>query len=288
LGNLDAIQAERNRLPLDVVQLDDGYQAQVGEWFETKPTFAHGLRWLADQIRARGQVPGLWLAPYIVRSGAQLLRQHPDWLLQRPDGRLANAGYNWFRWCYGLDPTQPAVREHLRRLITTAVREWSFPYLRLDFLFAAALPARRYDIGLTRADAMRQALGDLREAAGPDTFLFGCGCPLGSAVEIVDGMRINTDVAPDWHPQLFTPRLAPPPRREKDFVSARIAIRNTINRAPLLGRWWLKDPGCLLVRDRDTRLSEAEVRSLASVIALSGGILLVSDDMSRLRPERRR
>jgi hypothetical protein len=39
----------------------------------------------------------------------------------------------------------------------------------------------------------------------------------------------------------------------------------------------------LLVGDRDTRLSEAEVRP-ASVIALSGGMLLVSDDMSRLRP----
>jgi alpha-galactosidase len=105
LGNLDAIQVRRDRLPLDFVQLDGGYQAQVGDWFETKPTFAHGLRWLADQIRARGQVPGLWLAPYIVSSDAQLLRQHPAWFLRQPDGRLANAGYNWFRWCQALDPT---------------------------------------------------------------------------------------------------------------------------------------------------------------------------------------
>jgi alpha-galactosidase len=59
LGNLDAIQVRRDRLPLDFVQLDDGYQAQVGGWFETKPTFANGLRWLADQIRARAQMPGL-------------------------------------------------------------------------------------------------------------------------------------------------------------------------------------------------------------------------------------
>jgi alpha-galactosidase len=128
------------------------------------------------------------------------------------------------------------VREHVRRLITTAVREWGFPYLKLDFLYAAALPARRYDIGLTRAQAMRQAVGDLREAAGPDMFLLGCGCPLGSAVGIVDGTHINTDVAPDWHPQLFTPRLATLLRREKGFVSARNAIRNTINRAPLHAR----------------------------------------------------
>jgi alpha-galactosidase len=71
------------------VQVDDGFQAQVGDWFATKPTFPHGLRWLAEQVRARGQTPGLWLAPYMVRSVAQLLREHPDWFLRGPRGRHA-------------------------------------------------------------------------------------------------------------------------------------------------------------------------------------------------------
>jgi alpha-galactosidase len=288
LANLEAIAGERDRLPLDFVQLDDGFQAQVGDWFQTKPTFAHGLRWLAAEIRGRGHSPGLWLAPFMVRSDAQLLRDHPDWFLRDAGGRLVNAGFNWFRWCYGLDPTHPAVREHVRRLIATAVQDWGYDYLKLDFLYAAALPARRHDPSLTRAQAMRMALDDVRQAAGPDTFLLGCGCPLGSAVGVVDGMRISTDVAPEWHPQLFTPRLAQLVQRETDFAGVRNAIRNTINRAPLHRRWWLNDPDCLLVRDYDTHLTEAEVRSLATVIALSGGIFLTSDDMSRLRPERQR
>ena len=288
LANLEAIAAERERLPLDFVQLDDGFEAQVGDWFETKPTFARGLRWLAAEIRGRGQSPGLWLAPFMVRSDAQILRDHPDWFLRDASGRLVNAGLSWFRWCYGLDPTHPAVREHVRRLIATAVQEWGYDYLKLDFLYAAALPARRHDPSLTRAQAMRMALQDVREAAGPDTFLLGCGCPLGSAVGVVDGMRIGTDVAPDWHPSLFTPQLAPLLQREMDFMGVRNAIRNTINRAPLHRRWWLNDPDCLLVRDHDTRLTETEVRSLATVIALSGGIFLTSDDMSRLPPERQR
>jgi len=287
-GNLEAVVKERERLPLDFVQLDDGYQAQVGDWFETNGKFPHGLTWLAQHIRERGHTPGLWLAPYIVRSDARLLREHPNWFLRATWGRLANAGYNWFRWCYGLDPTHPEVREHIRRLINTAVNEWGFPYLKLDFLYAAALPAKRHDATLTRAQAMRLALGDIREAAGPDTFLLGCGCPLGPAVGIVDGMRVGTDVAPDWEPQLFTPMLAPLLKSETDFVSTRNAIRNTIARAPLHRRWWLNDPDCLLVRDNDTRLTEAEVRSLATVIALSGGMFLLSDDMTRLSVVRRR
>jgi alpha-galactosidase len=288
LANLDALVKERARLPLDFVQLDDGFQAQVGDWFETKPTFPHGLRWLSDRIRAKDLTPGLWLAPYIVRSDARLLRQHPEWCLRDARGRLASAGFNWGRWCYALDPTHPDVRAHVHRLIETAVQEWGFPYLKLDFLYAAALPAKRYDASLTRAQAMRQALSDIRAAAGPEVFLLGCGCPLGSAVGLVDGMRVSTDVAPDWDPTLLTPHLAPLLIREMDFVGVRNAIRNTINRAPLHRRWWLNDPDCLLVRDHDTNLTEAEVRSLATVIALTGGMFLVSDDMSRLRPERQR
>jgi alpha-galactosidase len=286
--NLEAIVQERERLPLEFVQLDDGYQAQVGDWFETNAKFPHGLKWLVEQIRARGQTPGLWLAPYMVRSDAKLLREHPEWFLRMPGGRLSNAGLNWFKWCYGLDPTHPGVREHTQRLISTAVREWGFPYLKLDFLYAAALPARRYAAHLTRAQAMRLALSDIRQAAGPEAFLLGCGCPLGSAIGLMDGMRISDDVAPNWEPHLVTPRLRPLVRRELTFVSTRNAIRNTINRAPFHRRWWLNDPDCLLVRDHDTRLNEAEVRSLATVIALSSGMFLVSDDMTRLNPGRHR
>lgn len=286
--NLAAIARERERLPLDFVQLDDGFQAQVGDWFETKPTFPHGLRWLSEQIRAHGSTPGLWLAPYIVRSDARLNAQHPDWFLRNRRGWRVNAGFNWFRWCYALDPTHPGVREHTRRLIETAVKTWGFPYLKLDFLYAAALPGRRYDPTLTRAQAMRLALQDIRDAAGPETFLLGCGCPLGPAIGLVDGMRISTDVAPNWNPEIFSPMLNRWLETELGFVSARNAVQNIISRAPLHRRWWLNDPDCLLVRDEATKLTEAEVRSLATVIALSGGMVLVSDDMTRLRPERYR
>lgn len=286
--NLTAIARERERLPLDFVQLDDGFQAQVGDWFETKPAFPRGLRWLSDQIRAHGSTPGLWLAPYIVRSDAQLNSQHPDWFLHNRRGWRVNAGFNWFRWCYALDPTHPGVREHTHRLIETAVNDWGFPYLKLDFLYAAALPGRRHDPTLTRAQAMRLALQDIRDAAGPETFLLGCGCPLGPAIGLVDGMRISTDVAPNWNPEMFSPILNRWLETELGFVSARNAVQNIISRAPLHRRWWLNDPDCLLVRDESTKLTEAEVRCLSTVIALSGGMLLVSDDMTRLRPERYR
>ena len=51
--------------------------------------------------------------------------------------------------------------------------------------------------------------------------------------------------------------------------------------------WWINDPECLLVRP-DSQLTLAEVRSLASAIALTGGSLLLSDDLSKLSGERLR
>ena len=55
---------------------------------------------------------------------------------------------------------------------------------------------------------------------------------------------------------------------------------------PLHRRWWINDPDCLLVRQEDTRLTPAEVQTLATVLALSGGSLIVSDDLPALAEER--
>jgi hypothetical protein len=38
---------------------------------------------------------------------------------------------------------------------------------------------------------MTLALQTLRDAAGEDVFIIGCGCPIGPGVGIVDGMRVS-------------------------------------------------------------------------------------------------
>ncbi len=289
LANLEAVAAGQQELPLTLFQLDDGYQADVGDWFERNDTFGpHQLGWLAGRIRAEGLTPGLWLAPFGVKPTARLGREHPDWLLRGAGGRPVNAGYVFDQWTHALDTTHPEVQHFLRRLIQSAVREWGFPYLKLDFLYMAALPGRRYDPHLTRAAALRGALALIREAAGPETFLLGCGCPLGSGIGAFDGMRISADVAPNWRPQYFGTSFYFAGERDT-MAAARNAIHNTLTRAPMHRRWWLNDPDCLLVRDlRQNALTLDEVTSLASVIALSGGMLLLSDDLTGLSRERRR
>ncbi len=310
IANLEWLRERREEMPLEVIQIDDGYEADVGDWDGTRPSFPSGMAALASRIRAEGFRPGIWLAPFIAKPTASLVREHPDWVLRHPSGRPVNAGYVWDTFARALDVTQPRVVEWACDLVRTSVREWGFEYLKLDFLYAGALAGRRHDPALTRAQALRRALEALRREVGDQVTLVGCGCPLGSGVGIFDAMRIGPDVAPRWRPayrgiETFF-------RAEPDFPSARNSVRNTITRAMLHRRWWVNDPDCLLLRSpvdamkppRDARswqdrppppsptpisggaLTEAEVQTLATAVALSAGSLIVSEHMPLLDPER--
>lgn len=282
-ANLDRVVALDSRLPLDLVQIDDGFEPQPGDWFDFRPTFPEGVAPLAAEIKAAGKTPGLWLAPFIVHPKSDLAKTHPDWLLRTPKGRRARAGFVWNSFPYGLDLTVPDALDYARRVIHTAAHKWGFPYLKLDFLYAAALECRYQDPTRTRAQVLRAGMEAVREAAGDDVFLLGCGLPLGSALGLVDAMRISPDVGESWRPRYFNIEFLF--KNEWRMPSARNAIQNSLTRAPLHRRWWINDPDCLLVRP-DSRLTLDEVQTLAAVIGLTGGSLLLSDDLPNLAEER--
>jgi alpha-galactosidase len=52
------------------------------------------------------------------------------------------------------------------------------------------------------------------------------------------------------------------------------------------GRWWTNDPDCVVIRATDTELSLAEVQAWMAVVALSGGMLFVGDDVSHVESDR--
>ena len=278
--NLQTAASLSNDLPLDLIQIDDGFERWVGDWFSFKPGFPEGVASLAKEIAEAGFTPGLWLAPFIVDPRSQLAAKHPDWLLRGRFNRPVNAGFGmWGNFATALDLTHPEALEYACQAVRTAAHQWGFPYLKLDFLYAAALPGRYRDPTQTRAQVMRRGLQALRQAAGDQVTLLGCGCPLGSAIGLVDLMRIGSDVSDRWLPayqgiESFF-------HHEPDYPSTRNAIQNALTRSPLHRRWWVNDPDAMLLRP-NVRLSQAEVQSLASVIALTGGSLLFSDDLPAL------
>jgi len=139
------------RVPLDVVQIDDGFQSMIGDWLTPAAGFPDGLAPLAREIRAEGCRPGLWLAPFIVSRRARLAREKPEWLVRDARGRPLTALWNpaWKgKRCYALDATHPGVEAWLEAL-GREVRALGFDYLKLDFLFAGALAGVRHDPGVS-------------------------------------------------------------------------------------------------------------------------------------------
>jgi len=289
VANLNTIDSIRETIPFKIVQLDDGYQSAWGDWTTCNAKFPHGLEQLSGSIKEKGYTPGLWLAPFVVDPRSKIAGQHPDWLVKDKRGKPMVSGFFYDFYGHALDLTQPVVLEHVRSLLDTIARKWGYGFVKTDFVYAGALPGVRQNRKMTRAQAFRKGMEAVRAGIGEETFLLGCGCPFGPAVGIVDAMRIGPDTAPNWTPFLWSVKWATPIiKSEKSIAALRNNIRHTLNLSTLHQRWWWNDPDCLMVRNYDTTLGDDEVISNLSLVGLSGGLMISSDDLTRLPAERQK
>ncbi len=262
---------------LGVVQIDDGYEAAVGDWLVPNQRWAHRMEEVVGEIRGAGLAAGIWTAPFLAGAGSTILAEHPDWLV-RSAGSLGplKAMFNpvaWGGWAYALDTTRGEVLDHIRSTFATLVAQ-GFDYHKVDFCYAAALPGFRHDGRFTRAQALQAGLRAVREGLGDDSFLVGCGCPFGPAVGLVDAMRVSPDVAPRW-----SPGFVRYPSYSDAAPAASNSVRASVLRAPLHRRVFMNDPDCLLLRPTDTHLNARQRDTLAAAVMGCGGFAMVSDDL---------
>jgi len=281
--NAHVLNKSKSKIGFNLCLVDDGYMTSWGDWTSLKPgKFVNegGMRVLADAIRSKGMQPGVWLAPFACDKNSKLAKDHPDWIIRNDSGRYANSA-NCGKFFYGLDATNPEVRKHVYDTIYRAVHEWGFDVLKLDFLYASCLAGNgKYDNTMSRAEAFYLGLRTIREAAGDETFIIGCGCPLGSAIGFVDGMRVSCDTGPTWLPEFPLPHWD-----NGTLPSLRGMLRNTLSRSVLGHRWWHNDPDCVLLGNT-TKHTDNEVISAASVVGMTGGMFLLSDDMEKVSDAR--
>jgi alpha-galactosidase len=280
MANLEFLAANREALPVEYVQIDDGYQSEIGDWLTPNEKFPHGMKWLADEIHACGYKAGLWLAPFLAGVKSRLFKEHPEWFVQYATGGPAVANLNWGQICHALDLTHPEALAWLETTFRTICDDWGYDYVKIDFIYAGGIDGIRRDANVTRAQAYRRGLEAIRDAVG-SRFVLACGNPMGPSIGLVEGARISPDVAPYWRSPVTAQSMS------LSVPSALNAIRATITRFWMHGRLWANDPDCLLVRETDTALAGDEVRALATVIGLSGGMVLDSDKLPKLSDERR-
>lgn len=225
--NLHAI--DDLEVDIDVVQIDDGYQAGIGDWLTLSARFS-SLRDAVARIRDRGRRAGIWVAPFLVGHRSALFGDHPDWLVGGAD-----AGWGWDQHLAALDVTAPGAEAYLREVFG-ALRDIGVDFLKLDFSYAGALAGTRTDPDLSGIGAYRRGLRIIREAAGADTYVLGCGAPMLPSVGLVDAMRVGPDIAP----------YVESPDGDQSQPSQHAAARGGRERAWQHGRFWVNDPDCLL------------------------------------------
>lgn len=275
LDNLSTFE----KFPIDLFQIDDGWQSAVGDWLSANKKFPNGLKKIADAIHAWGFKAGLWLAPFVCEQKSEIYRNRPNFLLRNKDGAPVRAGVNPL-WgglrrlsFFALDVRNPDVQTYLIRVLKTILHEWGFDLVKLDFLYAATLAPDR-----NRADEMWFAMDFLREHVG-QKWILACGVPLSSAMGRVDYCRIGADVSLSWD----TPLLARLGARER--LSTASSLRSTIYRRGLNGRAFWNDPDVFLLRFEKNSLTPFQRDTLTILNLIFGGIVLTSDNPQKYAPQ---
>jgi alpha-galactosidase len=280
LENARFFAKNRDTIPIDYIQIDDGWQKSRGNWLETNPQkYPHGMEWLAKKIKQLGIKPGIWVAPFLINEQTDIYQNHRDWLLRDTNGELMIMGSDYF-----LDTSHPEALKWLTECFKI-MKDWGYTYFKLDFMMVETCNnAQYYDKNITRVQAYRQGLTTIRKAIGDDAFILGGTALMTPNVGLINGSRVTTDVTPFWSLKGCTP----------ESPTIFNICRNMINRAYMHQKLWTNDPDCLIVRDAQQRgkykdipaLTLDETHMLASAMIMSGGALFLGDRMEMLSEER--
>lgn len=246
----DVLAASLAPFGFDYVQMDDGYQRDVGApeyWLNANEKFPSGLAALAGYIRKKGLKPGIWTNAAFAQG--EIAEANLPWFVLDERGRPARG--NWINLI--VDGSVPAAVDTLVRPIYRALRGQGWDYFKLDALrhlryegynAHAAHFARK---GVGRVEAFRAYVRAVREEVGRDAFLLACWGIRPELVGLVDGCRLGTD----------------------GFSFAGLAQYNSFNNVV-----WRNDPDHI-------ELSDQEAWRSSMVTSLTGSAFLLTD-----KPER--
>ncbi len=299
LEDLEALGKTENFIKLSyidqnkpvVFQIDDGWQQATGQWEINTERFPDGLKSVTDKIRAKGYVPGLWIAPFICDYRADFVQQHKDWLLRDKKGKPVPAGFN-FAWgarggkyqpakafnyfCWDL--SKPEVIDFIDGLMEKLVNQWGFGYIKLDFLFAGMLDGA-FTSGGAAFEHYKKAMEVLtrRKIAkdGSRVAYLGCGMPFEASYQYLPLSRIGTDTKEHWDSKDM---------KMLDFCgrpSAWINMKDTLGHAFWNGAVFCNDPDVIFVREENCSLNIEEKLTIALVNYIFAGQMMYSDDPAK-------
>jgi hypothetical protein len=255
----------------DVIQIDDGFQTinqhdpdswpkekPISEgWAECRPTFPHGMKWMAHYIKEKGLTPGIWMGCFLP------LQDPKDWLVQK-GGEPYRA-----KWVdYTIDGAVPEAVEERFRKTFRAFREQGWEYFKVDTIRHVLYDNYRMcpeyfaAKGESMEESFRKIYAGIRDEIGPDFYMLSCWGTIPEMVGIADGCRIGEDVGPDFPSVQRTVRFA-----------AQFGWTNNVV--------WRDDPDYMCIA-----LPIEQAKAWVSFVALSGMSTMISDPASAYDDER--
>ena len=140
IGTIPKLQ----ELGLKWTTLDAGWFDVRGDWLPRAGLGVDGIKKIVDAFHSAGLRITLWWIPIVVEDGqgidmldnhtyklADVVKEHPDWLMLDKDGKHARmtAGLA------GLCPAVSEVQEYYRELTKRFISDWGFDGHKLDFAF---------------------------------------------------------------------------------------------------------------------------------------------------------
>ena len=173
---------------------DCGWCNATGDWQPSRTLFPHGVKAVADMIRAQGMTPGVWFEFEVAGRDSRAFRKE-ELLLSRDGVPLTTKNRRFF------DLRKPEVQAYIQEKMCGFLREYGFGYLKIDY-------NDNYGMGCDGAESLGEAgrqvaecslawLGRLREQI-PDLVIENCSSG-GSRIEPLRMQKVSMCSFSDAH-----------------------------------------------------------------------------------------
>ena len=287
IKNADCINRKQEFYPvvpqgMEYVRIDLGWQKWYGCNENDTEKFPHGMKWMSEQIHARGLKSGICIVPFCVAIDAPITQSHPEYMLHDSEGNMIHVFDQVIdAEVVIFDASHPRTQEYIKSRIRQIVDDWEYDLVKVDLLSYVRGPDAHindisyHDNSLTSVEVYRSGINLLREvteSSPRDVILTSCCACNSPSVGLI---RSNYSSAGHIR------RLAN--QFWEDEIGFKRLIKTWTSQFHLNNTFWTNDFGTIIVGNSHP-LNEALVIITAS--ALSGGIVLIGDDLTELESER--
>ena len=262
IWSIESWQGNSDKLP---VRKFYNMNLEVNDW-----QFPKGMKQLADDIRALGFRPGLWMAPFGT-GNAEFYKAHKDWFLHDKQGNPISC----WNGLYTLDPTVPEARKHLENIFRIASKDWGYEFFKIDGMSGRSKGycAHLYERPEIKAqfknpkcpNPFELCVKAFRDGIGKDRIFLACqGHTSGPEASYAEMARTGADIV---HPN-----------KPVMWKNVTLQGRCTINQVFTHNISMIADPDTLLVRE----LPLEEARTTATIVALPGQLTFFGDRLAKL------